>query len=88
MKQKIIFRSKAKHLEPVVIIGKSGLTLGTINEIKKIAKKRKLIKVKILSSALKNNKKELIKAIVEKTNTSLIEAVGNVVVLYYKPGTI
>jgi putative YhbY family RNA-binding protein len=87
MKEKIELRNKAKYLEPIIRIGKKGANEALINEILKVIKKRKLIKVKILKASIDNiNKKDLINDIVNKTNTSLIEAVGNIFVLYYKPG--
>ena len=62
MKEKIMLRSKAKTLEPVVRIGKSGLTDSMIGEINKNLIKRKLIKIKLLKSpGDKNKKKNLIK---------------------------
>ncbi|HLC61815.1 MAG TPA: YhbY family RNA-binding protein [Candidatus Nanoarchaeia archaeon] len=85
MKEKIMLRSKAKTLEPVVRIGKSGLTDSMIGEINKNLIKRKLIKIKLLKSPGDRNEKEnLITSIVEKTHSELIDSVGNVIVLYKK----
>lgn len=81
MKQKINLRSKAKTLEPVIRIGKNGLTEHVLNELIKLLKKRKLIKIKLPKT---ENKKELIKEIKEKTYSELIESIGNVIVLYRK----
>ena len=84
MKPKIQLRSKAKALEPILRIGKNGLSDSVIEEIKLLLKKKKLVKIKFLKSSLSKNKKEFIKQIVEKTDSELIENVGNVVVLYRK----
>ena len=85
MKQKFILRPKAKNLDPILRIGKNGLTENGINELNKLLRKRKLIKIKLLKAAMKGkNKKELISGITEKTNSELIEAVGNIVVLHRK----
>lgn len=73
-------RSKAKLLEPMVRIGKNGLTEASINEIKKQLKKKKLIKIKLLKSI--EDRKKLAKEIAEKTDSVLIESVGFVVVVY------
>jgi RNA-binding protein len=78
-------RAKAKTLEPILRIGKNGLTDAVIEEIKKLLRKKRLIKVKMLKSALENkNKKEAVKDLVNKTDAVLIEAVGFVVVLAKK----
>ena len=81
----IKLRSKAKTLEPITRIGKKGLTEAVVAEIRRLLNKRKLIKVKILKSALENkDKKEVMEELVNKTNAVLIEAVGFVVVLARK----
>ncbi len=78
-----MLRSKAKGLEPILRIGKGGLSSNTLAELNKIIKKRKLIKIRLLNSSLsKKNKKELIDEIVQKSNSQLIETVGNIVVIY------
>lgn len=82
MNKKIILRSKAKNLEPIIRLGKNGLTENFIKEIKELLKQRKLIKIKMLKSTLNVDKKEITKKIVDNTNSELIEAVGNIVVLY------
>ncbi|MBW2984647.1 YhbY family RNA-binding protein [Candidatus Woesearchaeota archaeon] len=85
MISKIRLRSKAKTLEPIVRIGKNGLTEGTINEIKRQLKKKKLIKIKLLKSFVQaRDKKELIKEIASLTNSEIIESVGFILVLHKK----
>ena len=75
--------SKVNHhaLEPAIRIGKAGITENVIKQIKTIMKKKKVIKVKFLASAIKNNKKELVKELAEKTNTKIIHKVGFIAVL-------
>ena len=76
---------QAKLLEPIIRIGKSGLTAGVVEEIKKQLKKRKLIKIKFLRAALeKKDRKKLAKEIAEKTGAELVQQVGFVVVLQKK----
>jgi len=76
-------KEKAKTLEPVIRIGKNGLTENTIKEIKKQLNKKKLIKVKLLRAFISDkNKKEVAKEIAQKTNSQLIDLVGFVIVLY------
>jgi len=76
-------KEKAKTLEPVIRIGKNGLTENTIKEIKKQLNKKKLIKVKLLRAFVKGKDKKLIaNKIAEETNSKLIDMVGFVIVLY------
>ncbi|MBA3064322.1 RNA-binding protein [Candidatus Woesearchaeota archaeon] len=76
-------KEKAKILEPVIRIGKNGLTESTIKEIKKQLNKKKLIKVKLLRAFVKGKDKKLVaNKIAEETNSRLIDLVGFVIVLY------
>ena len=76
-------KSKAMLLEPVIVVGKSGLTDSVIKEIKIQLKKKKLIKVKFLRGIVKEKgKKELANELASKTDSKIITQVGFVVVLY------
>lgn len=78
-------RKKAKLLKPAVWIGKSGITESVIEEINKQVKKKRLIKVKLLNSYVKErNKKEAAREIAERSNTTIMDQVGFVVVLSKK----
>ena len=85
MINKIKLKSMSKTLEPIVRIGKNGLTEGIIKEIKTHLKKRRLIKIKLLPSFIQEkNKKELIKNISTITDSEVIESVGFTVTLHKK----
>ena len=85
MIDKIILTSKAKKLEPVLRIGKSGFSENFMVELNKILNKRKLVKIKLLKSSFgKKEKEELINSVVAQTNSELIDSVGNVFVVYRK----
>ena len=85
MKEKIMLRSKAKAIEPVLRMGKGGLSENFIEEAKKVLKKRKLIKIKLLKTSFDGkNKKEITDSIIQKTNSELIDAVGNIIVIHKK----
>ena len=73
-------RAKAHGLEPVLQIGKGGITDSVVKEILLQLKKKKLIKIKLLQSA--GDRKKLVDEIVSKTKAVLIRSVGRVVVLY------
>ena len=80
-----MLRSKAKTLNPILRVGKEGLTENMIEEINKLIKKKSLIKIKLLKSSFDSkDKKQLIQELINKTNSELLEAVGNIVVLYRK----
>ena len=49
-KQKRFLRSKANHLQPLIQIGKNGLTDAVINQIEEALEAKELIKVNILQN--------------------------------------
>ena len=74
---------ESKNIEPILRIGKNGLTETVLKDIKDHLRKRKLIKVKFLRAFIKDkNKKEVAKEIADKTDSELIQLIGFVVVLY------
>jgi len=73
---------KSKMMEPIVRIGKNGITDKVIIEIKKELKNKHLVKIKMLKSAINNNKKQLALDLAKRTDSTLIDKVGFVVVLY------
>ena len=78
-------KAKAKALEPIVRIGKSGMSESVAGEIKKHLKEKQIIKVKMLRSFVgANDKKALADEIAEKTDSLLVQRVGFVVVLARK----
>jgi len=73
---------KTKVLEATIRVGKNGITSNLIEEIKKQLKKRKIVKVKMLTSFVKiKNKKEAAKEIALKTNSKIADMTGFVFVL-------
>jgi RNA-binding protein len=82
---KRLLAAKAKTLKPVLQIGKSGVTLGIIEEIKKQLKKRKLIKIKLLRSSLGDlDKKKIAELISETTSSEIINIVGFTLTIHKK----
>jgi RNA-binding protein len=80
-------KAKAKTLDPILRIGKNGITDTLILEIKKQLKKNHLIKIKILKSAREQeniDKKAFVNDVAQRTESELIELIGYVFVLYKK----
>ncbi len=74
------------QIETSIRIGKAGITENVVKQVKSMLKKKKIIKVKFLPSAVKGNKNELFKELAEKTNSKIIHKVGFVVVLSIRKG--
>ncbi len=78
--ERSFLRSQAHHLEPVVLIGKSGITDGTIETINKVIEKRELIKIKFRE--YKSEKKSLSNQIAKLTDSHIIGIVGHTLILF------
>jgi RNA-binding protein len=80
---KLHVRHKLKDESPTVWIGKDGLTPKISIQIDKQLERNKMIKVKILKTALKKESSSAIAArAAEQTGSSLVEVRGHVFILY------
>ena len=78
--QKRDLKSKAHHLQPVIIIGKKGVTEEILAAIDKALNDHELIKVKFID--FKDEKKELSAHITNSLNANLIDIIGNIAIYY------
>jgi len=84
-KTKRFVKHKLKDEGPTVWIGKEGLTEQSLNEIEKQLKKNKMLKIKILQTALlKETKKEIAAKAAEQTGALLVDIRGHIFILYRK----
>ena len=81
--QKREFRSRGHHLKPVVTIGAAGLTPAVIRELDLSLEHHELMKVR-LSGAGREQRRELIDAVCETCDAELVQAIGNIALLYRK----
>lgn len=66
-----------------ILIGKSGVSEQLLKEINRQLEKNKMVKVKVLKTALIDNEiKQLTQKIAEQTNASLVETRGHTFILY------
>jgi RNA-binding protein len=76
-------RGQAAHMDASTHVGKNGVTPSLIEEIVRQLKDNKLVKIKLLKSAVGEiPREELAKALAEKAHAELIEVKGNTVVLF------
>ena len=69
--------------QPNVWIGKSGASVEVLKEIEKQLDKNKMVKVKMLKTALKNGEaKQVAMQTAEQTASSLVEVRGHTFMLY------
>ena len=76
-------RGQAARMEATTHVGKNGVTPSLIEEVKRQLKDNKLVKIKLLKSAIEAMPREGIAAeLAQKTGAELIEVKGNTIVLY------
>ena len=74
------FKAAAQLLEPMLKVGKAGLSEGFVKTVSDTLAQHELVKIKFAD--FKEQKKELAPQLAEKTGSHLIMRVGNVMVLH------
>ncbi len=76
-------RLEAKALQPVLSIGKNGITQGIIAQLADELERKQLVKIRFLRSFLEGrDKKEAAAELASFTKSQVVELVGHVLVLY------
>ena len=78
--QRSYLRSQAHNLKPVVLIGKNGITDGTIEAVNKALEAQELIKIKFRE--YKDEKKSLSHQLAESTESHIVGTIGHTVILF------
>ena len=78
--ERSFLRSQAHHLEPVVLIGKNGLTDGTIEAVNQALYAHELIKIKFRE--FKDNKQSISDEIAASANCHVVGMIGHTVILF------
>lgn len=79
-KQRKYLEKEAHDLQPVVIVGGAGLTDGVVTMTDNSLAAHELIKVKF--NEYKDEIKELVAELTEKTNSTLVRIIGFTAILY------
>ena len=78
--QRSFLCSQAHHLEPIVLIGKNGVSVGTIESVNKALEARELIKIKF--RVFKDNKQSISDEIATSANCQVVGMIGHTVILF------
>lgn len=78
--QKRKLKSQAQTLEPILKLGKGGLNERIIDEARRVLNRQSLIKVRFVD--FKSEKKEMADQLAQRTDSQVIQIIGNNVVLY------
>jgi RNA-binding protein len=74
-------RTRAHHLQPVVMIGEAGLTPAVLNEIDVNLKSHELVKIRVLGDG-RQHRKELIHEICRTLKADAVQQIGKMLVVY------
>ena len=82
-KERANFRSMANTIQPILQIGKNGISDNFIKQVDDALEARELIKITLLETA-GENAKDLANEIAKSVNAEVIQVIGSKFVLYRK----
>ena len=74
-------RGIAHGINPVIIIGGNGVTESLMEELESSLEHHELLKIK-MASAERDDRKEMINYVLEKTNAELVQSIGKTFVIF------
>ena len=80
-KQRAYLKSLAMELQPIVQIGKSGLTPELTAAVQEAVDARELIKISVLQNCLEDPRK-MAQIIADRTHSEVVQVIGKKIVLY------
>ena len=80
-KERAYLRSLANSIDPIFQVGKGGISNNLITQLSDALEARELIKISVLETA-PESAKDLGIEISEKTNSTLVQVVGNKITLF------
>ena len=80
-KQRAYLRGFANKIEPIFQVGKGGVTDVLVEQLSDALEARELIKITVLKNA-PDYARDIADEIAEKTNSDLIQVIGNKIVLF------
>ena len=83
-KERAAWRAKANTLEPIIQIGKEGMSDNLVAQVDDALDTRELIKLKVHLETAPSSPKEFANELAEKTGADVIQVIGGVIVLYRK----
>lgn len=83
-KERSILRSIGNRLEPIVIIGKSGITENLLIQLDDALTARELVKARVLPHQ-DFDVKELAEDLAQKTGADIVQTIGHNVLFYRAP---
>ena len=83
-KERAQWRAKANTLEPIIQIGKEGISENLITQVDDTLDNRELIKIRVHLETAPKTPKELANELGEALGADVIQVIGGIIVLYRK----
>ncbi len=80
-KERAYLKGLAQNIDPVLQIGKGGISPEMIGAIDEAIEKRELIKIGVLKNCAEDPK-ELAQVVAERTKSQVVQVIGKKIVLY------
>ncbi|MDE6864012.1 MAG: ribosome assembly RNA-binding protein YhbY [Eubacterium sp.] len=80
--ERAAWRAKANSLEPIIQLGKEGISDNLITQIDDTLDARELIKIRVHLETAPEGPKELAYRLAEKLQAEVIQVIGGIIVLY------
>ena len=80
-KQRAYLKGLAMNLEPIIQIGKSGVTPDLTAAVAEVLEARELIKISILKNCLDDGN-QMAQMLAERTHAQVVQVIGKKIVLY------
>ena len=80
-KQRAYLKSLAMTMEPILQLGKSGLTPENTRSVDEALEARELIKISVLQNCFEDPR-EMAETLAERTNSQVVQVIGKKIVLY------
>lgn len=80
-RQRAYLRSLGNELEPIVQIGKGGISLNLIQQVDEALEARELLKVRVLKNALVEVR-DAAEELADATDADVVQVIGNIILLY------
>lgn len=80
-KQRSYLKSLAHNMDPIIQVGKNGVTENFIKQIDELLEARELIKIKNLENSMITNK-DIFDLICETLNIEFVQSIGSKLIIY------
>ena len=80
-KQRAYLKSLAMNMDPILQLGKNGLTPENTDSVAEALEARELIKISVLQNCLEDPK-EMAQMLAERTHSQVVQVIGKKIVLY------